>query len=175
MPEEVMTKEEVKEKKKEIVETKEKKEQEKPKEKEGKKEVKNIVKKEEAIARGLNLRISKKQSIYICDAIKNKKIGEAINYLEDVKKFKRAVPFRGEIPHRKGMMSGRYPIKAAGLFVNVLKGLMGNVIINGLDLDKTVIYSASATWSSRPMRSRRRLGKRTNVILKAREVALAKK
>lgn len=141
------------------------------KEKPKKKEEKKIPKKEEAVAIGRNMHISKKHGAYICAFIKNKKIDNAISDLEQVKKMKKIVPFKGEIPHKKGkgMMSGRYPVKAAGLFINVLKGLKGNVIVNGLDLDNTKIYFASSSWSARPMRSGRREGKRTNVILKAKE------
>jgi len=156
-----------------IIPKEEKKEAKQETKKEKKKE-KPSIKKEEAIALGRNLHISKKHGIYICSFIKKKKIDDAINDLDAVKKFKKAVPFKGEIPHRKGkgIMSGRYPVKGAGLFISVLKGLKGNVIVNGLDLDKTRIYYASANWGSRPMRSKRREGKRTNVILKAKEMKL---
>jgi len=146
----------------------EKKEDKKPEKKEEKKEP-EIPKKEEAIAKGINLHVSKRHCMYICSFIKNKKIEEAINDLELVMKFKKAVPFKGEVPHRKGMMSGRYPIKASKLFINVLKALKGNIIVNGLDLDKTRIYLASASWAARPMRSGGRQAKRTNVVLKAKE------
>ena len=131
-----------------------------------------VEKKEETVAIGRNLHMSKKHGVYICDFIKNKKIDEAINCLEEVKKLKQAIPFKGEIPHRKGkgMMSGRYPVKGAGLFIDILKGLKGNVIVNGMDLDKSAIYFASTSWASRPVRRENRRAKRTNVILKAREV-----
>jgi len=131
-------------------------------------------KKEEVIARGLNLRVSKKQSMYICSFIKNKHIDTAIAHLELVTRQKMVVPFKGEIPHRKGknIMSGRYPQKAADLFIKLLKGLRGNILINNMDLEKTRIYIASASWASRPMRSNNRQAKRTNVILKAREIKI---
>ena len=146
--------------------------EEKPKAKTEKKETIPKIKKEKAVAYGKNLHMSKKQGVYICSFIKNRKIDEAISDLEQVIVFKKAVPFKGEIPHRKGkgMMSGRYPVKGAGFFINILKSLKGNVIVNGLDLDKTKIVVASANWGSRPMRSNRRQGKRTNVIIEAREV-----
>ncbi|MEK6855220.1 MAG: hypothetical protein AABX73_03280 [Nanoarchaeota archaeon] len=134
-----------------------------------KKLVNRKAKKKEAIARGASLPISKKHSIYLCRFIKNKDINSAIKKLEGVSKFKEAVPFKGEIPHRKGMMSGRYPINASIQFISLLKGLRGNSITNGLDLEKTRIYFASATWASRPARSGGRHAKRTNVILKAKE------
>ena len=147
---------------------------EKPKKK--KAEKKQVPKKEEAVAYGRNLHISKKHGMYICAFIKNKEIDNAIADLEQVRKMKKAVPFKGEIPHRKGkgMMSGRYPVKAAGLFINLLKALKGNSIVNGLELEKTRIYFASASWSARPTRSNRRQGKRTNIILKAKEVVKEK-
>lgn len=139
-------------------------------EKKGKKEV--ITKKEDAMAQGLNLSASKRHCVYICKFIKNKPIDVAIKDLGDVIKFKRAVPMKGEIPHRKGkgMMSGRYPIKVAGLFIPILKGLKGNAIVNGLDIEKTRIYYCSANWAPRPMKGGGARFKRSHVMLKAKEV-----
>ena len=156
------------------VATQEKKEL-KEENKEIKKEERALVKKDEAFARGLNLPVSKKQCMYICSFIKNKTIGQAMNDLNDVIKMKRAVPFKGEIPHRRGkMMSGRYPVKASMLFVNMLKSLKGNANVNGLDSEKTRIYLASASWAARPMRSNNRSAKRTYVILRAKEIKTLK-
>ena len=134
------------------------------------KEVK-ITKKGEAIAKGNNLHASMKQCMYICRFIKNKPIDDAIKLLEDVIKMKRAVPFSGEIPHRKGkMMSGRYPINASKLFIPILKSLRGNILVNQMDLDKTRIYFASASYASRPSKRGGGRFKRTNLVLKAMEV-----
>ena len=130
-----------------------------------------LEKKYEAIAKGINLPLSKKQSMYICKFIKNKNIEKAILDLELVAKLKKAVPFKGEIPHRKGkIMSGRYPQKAAKLFIKLLKGLRGNILQNNLDLDRTRISIASASWASRPLRSGNRQGKRTNVLIRSKEI-----
>lgn len=143
------------------IETKKKKEEKKPK------------RKREAVAYGTSYPISKKHSMYIGRMIKNHSIEDAIKMLEQVQKFKRAVPFKGEIPHRKNLKggSGRYPIKASYYFIKLLKGLRGNSIVNGMDLDKTKIIMVSASWASRPKRS---LGKatRTNIILRAREIPI---
>lgn len=149
-------------------ETEKQEKQEKPKPKQ---QVLN--KKEEAIANGRSLPLSRKQCQYICSFIKNKPIDSAINDLEQVIKFKKIVPFKGEIPHRKGkgIMSGRYPIKAAKIFISLLKGLKGNVILNQMELEKTRITLASASWASRPMRKGSVQGKRTHVRLAAKEVA----
>lgn len=139
---------------------------------EPKKEAVKISKKEEAVARGLSLPTSKKHCMYISNFIKGKSIDTAILELKEVLKFKRAIPFKGEIPHRHGpgMMSGRYPINAVSLLINVLKGLKGNCLVNGLDLQKTIIYSSSASWASRPPRKGGTRFKRVNIIIKAKEI-----
>ena len=136
------------------------------------KEVKKpIVKKEEAIAIANGASVSKKHSMYICSFIKNKSIDLAISQLEEVLKFKWVIPFKGEIPHRHqlGVMSGRYPINASKFFIQFLKNLKGNSIVNGLDLDKTRIYYASATWASRPHKRGGARFKRAHIVLKAKE------
>jgi len=148
---------EVKNEKADVKETKKEKKDERPK-------------KNEAIARGVDVPISMKHSVFICDYIRGKKVDEAVNMLTEVIKMKKAVPFRGEIPHRKGrMMSGRYPINASKQFILILKGLKGNIVLNGLNLEKTRIEIASATWGRRPTRKGGKRAKRTNITLIARE------
>jgi large subunit ribosomal protein L22 len=138
--------------------------------KEKKPEVKIVkTKKEEAVASGQSLHLSKKHAIYICNFIKDKSIDQSINELQQVIAMKRAIPFKGEIPHRKGMMSGRYPVAASKIFISLLKGLKGNVLDNQMDLDKTKIYYCSANWAFRPARSGGRMAKRSHVTLKAKE------
>jgi ribosomal protein L22 len=160
-----------KEKSHESAPEKEEKKEEKKKESE-KKETKKIEikKKDEATARGVSLPISKKHSMYIGNFIKNKKIDDAIAELEKVIKLKRAIPFKGEIPHRKGNMErGRYPVNAAKYFINLLKGLKGNAITNQMELDETRIYLVSPSWANRPQRRGGVRAKRTNIIIKAKE------
>lgn len=141
--------------------------------KEPKAEASKIIKKEEAVARGVNLRASVKKCMYICDYIKNKPIDDAIHDLEDVIKLKRIIPFRGEIPHRKGkgMMSGRYPVNTCKELIPVLKGLKGNVLANKMELEKTRITYACPTWASRPSKRSGGRFKRVNILFKAREAA----
>ena len=121
---------------------------------EEKKEVKKHVhekpKKTEAVVIAENLPISKKDSSAISKFIRGKRIEDAIKDLEDVLKFKRAVPMRGEIPHRrgKGMMSGRYPKKASENFIKLLKSLNANSIYNGLA--DPVVVEAFANIGVRP-------------------------
>ena len=134
------------EKKEEIKDVKEEIKEELKKSEEPKKEVKKVEKKvvrTEAIINGKRLPISLKDSIAIGNFIKNKKIEDAIYDLELVLKKKKAIPFRGELPHRKGkrMMSGKYPINASSHFIKLLKSLSANSSNNSMDLDKTRIIS----------------------------------
>jgi len=165
----VETKEELEEKKDEGKAEEKKSEEVKRKEVKEKKE-KKIGKKEEAKARGKDLNISTKHSVAICRFIKNKRIEKAIFDLEQVIKKKKAIPMKGEIPHRKGkgMERGRYPVKACKVFIKLLKDLAANSIVNGLE--EPYIYIAKADKASRPYRrfgSRR--FKRTHVLLVARD------
>jgi len=125
-------------------------------------------KKEEVIARGLDLSASKKHFIAICNMIKNKKIGDATKELEQVIKLKKAVKMKGEIPHRKNIGPGRYPVNASKIMIKLLKGLDANA--RALEILNPVIVLAKADKAARPYRrfgSRR--FKRTNVLLVARE------
>ncbi|MEM4181670.1 MAG: uL22 family ribosomal protein [Candidatus Pacearchaeota archaeon] len=136
------------------------------KEEKAKKEIK---KKDKAIVRGLSLRISTKQSKYILKMIKNKKIDEAIKMLEEVVELKRAVPMNGlEIPHRKGMASGRYPINSSKEIIKLLKQLKANSQVCGIE--NPYIILAMANIASRPYRRGRIRGKRTHIYLEAKEL-----
>jgi len=124
-------------------------------------------KKTQAIVNGRNLSISTKHAIAVCNYIRNKDVDKAILMLEEIEKMKKPLPMKGEIPHRKGrIMSGRYPIKAAGEFIRLLKSLKSNAIVNELELEKYVIF-CKANIAARPYRrfGRTRF-KRTHVTLK---------
>jgi len=122
-----------------------------------------------AVVNAFNLPISTKKSMAICKFIKKKKIGDAIRDLEQVITKKKAVPMKGEIPHRKGkIMSGGFPKKASEHFIKLLKSLSANSIVN--ELDEPFITEAIANIGARP---RGRFGtikrKRTHVKLVAKE------
>jgi len=150
------------------------KEESKPEEKkeEPKKPIQKtpVVKKDEVVVNGKSLGISTKTSTAICRFIMKKEIGDAIRDLEQVKLKKKAVPMRGEIPHKKGkgMMSGRYPQKATESFIRLLKSLVGNA--NANDIETPIITEAIANKASRPYgRFGRWQRKRTHVTIKAKE------
>lgn len=134
------------------------------------------VKKEEAVYRGSSLPISLKQSMAIGKFIRGKTIDGAVSMLQDVIKFKRPVPYVGEIPHRDypGVMSGRYPVTASKYFILALKSLKGNCLVNGMDLDKVRIFSTSPSWASRPQMRGGATFKRLNLVITAREIKQSK-
>ena len=103
---------------------------------------------------------SMKHSMSIINFIKGKSVGESLELLEKVKKMKIAVPMKGEIPHRKGMASGRYPIKAADMFIKLLKGISSNASQLGVDGDLVIRGKANiAPRSMRPGRFRHKFKK----------------
>lgn len=177
-------KQEIKEKKVEEKKPEDKKEEMKKEEpKQEIKEEKKIIRKKEkkfdyAIVRGLNMEMSVKHAVAICNFIRGKYPLRAIEMLEKVSRKEIAVPMKGEIPHRsnmpKGKMSGRYPVKASKQFIKLLKSLISNANINGLDAEKLIITIAKADKAARPHRATRmafgrKRFKRAHVFLEARE------
>lgn len=127
---------------------KETKVEDKKTEKKTEKKIEQKVKKTEASVNGVDLPISTKDSVAICRFIKGKKIDRAIFDLEQVLLYKKAIPMKGEIPHRKGkgMMSGRYPKNATICFIKLLKSLLANAN----ELEDPIITEAIANLASRP-------------------------
>ncbi|MEM0465231.1 MAG: uL22 family ribosomal protein [Candidatus Pacearchaeota archaeon] len=143
-----------------------KKEEYDKKEKNKEKKDDKKTKKTEAIVNGRDLPIGRKHAVAICNFIRGKNIDVALDLLDLVTKYKKAIPMKGEIPHRKGMMSGRYPIKGAKIYIRLLKSLKANAIANDLEIEKLKIF-AMANKASRPYkRFGRGRFKRTHVTLK---------
>ena len=85
---------------------------------------------------GKEIQISKKHAVEISSAIKGMKIDAARGFLEKVTVLEQAVPYKRytrNIPHRRGMCTGRYPQKAAKEFLKVLKNAENNARYKGLD------------------------------------------
>jgi ribosomal protein L22 len=136
---------------------------------EEKKSKKQVVKKESVQVNVLGARLSTKVSMAICDFVRGKKISDAISELEQVLLKKKAVPMKGEIPHRKGkMMSGRYPVVASKEFIILLKSLQANAVQH--EVENPVIVEAIANKGSRPYgRFGKVKRKRTHIKLVAAE------
>ncbi|GFO98010.1 50S ribosomal protein L22 [groundwater metagenome] len=91
---------------------------------------------------GKELHISKKHAHEISSAIKGMKVNTARGFLENVTVLKQAVPYKRytrNVPHRKGMCTGRYPQKAAREFLKVLLNAENNARYKGLDPDNLKI------------------------------------
>ena len=118
--------------------------------KEKKIEKKHAPKKTEAIINGLNLSMSTKKAMGICRFIRGKTITNAIADLGEVVHGGRVIPMKGEYAHQKGkgISSGKFPVKAAGIFITLLKGLAGNANVAGLE--EPVIFEAVANLAPRP-------------------------
>jgi len=144
---------------------------------ETKKEVKAQpkVKQSEVKVSGRNITSSTKVAAAICKFVKNKTIAKAIEDLEQVTLLKKAVPMKGEIPHRKGkIMSGRFPERAAKEFIVLVKSLQGNA--NNHDIEEPVIVGAMANKAQRPYaKGGRARKKRSHVTLVACEKKTIKK
>lgn len=120
----------------------------------------------EAKVFGKQLNISRKHASAICKEIKGKSIEDAISLMESVIAFKKAIRFRGaEIPHRRGMESGRYPIKASKEFIKMLKNLSANASVKGIDVDTLKIKTAKADKAVDKRGGRFLRFKRANVLI----------
>ena len=103
-----------------------------------------------AKASGRELRISPKAAREVCAAIKGMKLEEAREFLEQVIKKKKAVPFKRfkkKLPHRRGLQkaaAGKYPVKAAEKILSVLESAESNANYKGLDTENLKVIHAAA-------------------------------
>jgi len=136
--------------------------------KEEKKQQKKV-KKDFVVVNGIGIHASRKVSSDICRFIKYKSIDKAIADLEEVAAKRKAVPMRGEIPHRAGkIMAGRFPQKAAGAFLILLKSLKGNATNH--DVENPVITEAFANKGPKTLgKGGRTEKKRTHIKIVAKE------
>lgn len=100
-----------------------------------------------AKAFGRDLPISLKDSVNLCRALKGMKLNDAKDFLEDVIKKKRAVPYfryLDSISHRRGIGPGRYPVKEAKYILKVLENAEANAENKDLDTDSLYIMHIAA-------------------------------
>ena len=93
-------------------------------------------------------KISHKHAREITVAIKGLTIEKARDYLQSVVEHKRAIPFgryKNQVGHRSdpGVMSGRYPEKAATEVLKLLDNLESNAEYKGIDIDRLKIINAT--------------------------------
>lgn len=129
---------------------------------------KEAPKKDYALVNGINLAISAKESIHICNMIRGRNIDTGIRMLEEVTKFKRVIKMNNrEYPHKhgKGVMGGTYPINAIFEFIKLAKALKANALHHELEIEKYVIF-CKADKASRPYRRGGARFKRANIMLR---------
>ncbi len=121
-----------------------------------------------ARAYGRNLSISTKQSVEICNNIRGIALDKAKEFLLGVINKKMPVKmskYIKDLPHKKNIGPGRYPVKAAKAILIMLKSAEANALNKGLSRN-LVIRHISAHKASTPYhygRKRRVRMKRTNI------------
>src|SRR3989338_4908021 len=111
-----------------------------------KKEIKP--KKTEAFVR-TTLAISRKHGVALSNLVKGKNIEKAVESLNEVISMKKALSMKGEIGHKKGMMSGKYPVKDAKEFLKLVRNLGTNASNLGIDTAAARIHSTADTATRR--------------------------
>ncbi len=98
-------------------------------------------------ARGTRLNVSPKQAMEVCNAVRGMKVSRAEKFLENVIEGKEYVEykrFNKKIPHRTGGKPGRFPKKASGMVLNIIKNAVNNAEQKGMDAEKLKIVHSAA-------------------------------
>ena len=107
-----------------------------------------------AKALGVNLRVSTKNSVIVCKAIRGKTLEKGKKLLEDLIDKKRS-------------LNGKYYTNACKEILEVLKSAEANAEFKGLDLEKLIIHASAhkgfSFWTPRRFKLRRRRKKTTNI------------
>ncbi len=115
-----------------------------------------------ARAAGINLPISRKQGIMICQHIRGKTIQQAKKILEQAIKLTIPIPFsryNNGLGHKAGMAAGCYPSKACKEVLKLLKSAEANAQFKGLGTAKLVIKNVIAQKGNTTQRHGRRFRK----------------
>lgn len=123
----------------------------------------------DACAYGQALPISRKHTVELCSALRNKRYEDAKAYLERVIKLKEPVPFirfKYNVGHRKGpLAAGRYPTKASKFVLQILNSAAANATNKGFSIGNLIVKHITAHSGPTTMRYGRHRGraKRTNL------------
>ncbi len=130
-----------------------------------------------ARAVGIALSISFKQSVEICNFIKNKNVNQAKKMLQEVIDKKTAVPFRRynrDLGHKKVIGPGRYPMSASKEFIRLIESVESNAQFKGINTSNLIIAHITAHKAGKAWhygRKSRRKMKRTNIEIVVEEKA----
>ena len=131
--------------------------------------LKSYDKEHTAKAIGVALPVSFKQSVEICNFIRNKKVSSAKKLLQEVVEKKRAVPFKRfdfDLGHKRKIGPGRYPENASKEIIRLIESVESNAQFKGLNTSNLVITHINAHKASKAWhygRKSRRKMKRTNI------------
>jgi large subunit ribosomal protein L22 len=110
-----------------------------------------------AKALGKDLNVSFKRTIAVCDAVRDMKLPDAIALLERVMALEEPIPFKKYnkgVSHRSGKGVAKFPKKAAGEVLKILRNAQSNAEYKGLDADKLRVISIQVNKG--PSRKRRK-------------------
>jgi len=130
-----------------------------------------------AKAVGMDVPISTKQAIEICNFIRDKSLQKAKSILREVIEKKRAVPFRRfnkDVGHKTGIGPGRYPEKSSKEILRIVESAEANAQFKGLATNSLVIRHLCVHKASQPWhfgRKRRRQMKRSHIEIILEETA----
>ena len=124
-------------------------------------------------ARGSHLRIHFKHTREISHTVKGMKANKALKFLDDVLQFKAIVPFvkftggigaKSMAKQQKAPGNrGRWPVKAAAVYRDLLLNAMANAETKGLDVDNCIISHSQVNKAPagrrRTYRAHGRIGK----------------
>ena len=132
--------------------------------------VKEIPKKDVAIANGFSLKISPKQSKYTCRLLRGKTPEAAVARLQAVIDEKRPVPMAAlEVGHKKGkgLAGGKFPKNACKGIIEIIKQAGANAVVAGIE--SPVITIARADRAAAPYRRAGRKAKRCHIHIEVRD------
>jgi len=124
-----------------------------------------------AKAYGRDLGISTKKSVEICNNIRGKPLKKAEQILEKAITKERPIVMKRYIKdsaHKRGMATGKYPVKAAAEILKILKNAESNAQSKGFTIKDLIVFHAVAHKASTPWRygrQRRRKTKRSHIEL----------
>jgi len=101
-----------------------------------------------AMIRDANM--SPKHAMAIAARLKGMNVDKAVRLLEKVTELETSIPFKRHntgIGHRKGVKKGkvgRYPVKAAGRIIELLKNLQANASFKGMEPEKIKLIHIEA-------------------------------
>ena len=129
---------------------------------------------------GRALPVSTKYSIEVSSMIRGREVSTARKMLQEVMVLRRPVPhkrFKRDIPHKRKVGTGSYPIKVATEVVKLLDAVEANAQFKGLNtahliIAQIIVNKAGNQWHYG--RQRRRQMKRTHIEIVVQEAKKSK-